>query len=111
MAGKPKPWWLQIHLSTYVILMFVLAGLLVLNVLNQKDLGLCGDSNVFARTGWPFVLYERGCFPGSTGGSYVLAERDGGLVQIVGNLLVSASSLFAVAFACEWSIRRWERKP
>ncbi len=91
---KKRPWF-QFHLSTAVVLMFVAAGLLWLNMRDTW-------SPWVILHGWPFVATERmvhfdNDFP------FALHVKPLGLAA---NALFALVVLYLVAFLCEWRIRR-----
>jgi hypothetical protein len=55
MAGKPKQWWLRVHLSTCVILMFVAGGLIWLNMKPDVQALPFGGKGELVVWGWPFA--------------------------------------------------------
>ena len=144
--NTPKPKrraWFQFHLSTAIVLMFVAAGLLWLNMRARLELEshdevtAAGRPSIsfkaYARVGWP---YERRVL--ITEGGFGISERltaaelrrcfdsevpdelhnelrhatishlwHSGTVLV--NLAINGAILAAVAFACEWRIRRRAR--
>jgi hypothetical protein len=125
MSDQPKKRPLfQYHLSTAVVLMFVAAGLLWLNmrrdtVRERVRWGECGPQSY--AYGWPFEAYcyatpprlttpEGDLFPGRVAPrspplqSVVVWHR----VGLLGDILVALAIVIAVGVFCEWLIRRRE---
>ena len=120
MPDATKRKWLQIHLSTCVILMFVAAGLMWLNM-RQYNVRSAKWPHGWTAYGFPFeavgdiprvnrvfeiVSEDRKLF------AYGLPWIGKGVqpLPFAVNLVVALICLALVSFACEWSIRRRERK-
>jgi hypothetical protein len=96
MTTTPRRWF-QIHLSTAVMLMFVSGGLIWANVEEVKRIGLTTRLGHVWTQGWPWywavgVSYDKG---------YNFDVYD-----LAKDTLIVLAILTAVAFACEWRIRR-----
>ncbi|HLX61296.1 MAG TPA: hypothetical protein VKX17_08455 [Planctomycetota bacterium] len=128
MTEVPRRKWLQVHLSTAVVLMFAAGGIIWGNVREGKryyirhrvttsfvhDNG--SDDNqsreYYSMYGWPFVAFETNWF---------VKQRDPGgrvtdsylkhWVSASLNLIIALAILFAVWFVCEtWIAWRAGRK-
>ena len=119
MTDKKRRWF-QIHLSTAVVLMFVAGGLMWANVAEKiecktghswmPDEGITSQMNPIQydehKWGWPSIICLR------RSGAFVSALRHYGTRPVIIDVLVAFAILAAVAFVCEWLIRRREaRKP
>jgi len=107
--GKKKRPWFQFHLSTAIVLMFVAAGLLWLNlrdpVLTSKN--CYGDGWYIWDRGWPLPHSRVGTTEFPMTEEYLDALFFPGMLA---DSIVGLSVLVAVAVACEWPIRRREAK-
>lgn len=102
--------WFQFHLSTAIILMFVAAGLLWLNLnppggerwLPGFYVGLLEPGYWSVARGWPYTCWN---MYGN--------ERDSHVTWYYGHLtvdvVIAAGILVFVAVVCEWRIRRNQR--
>jgi hypothetical protein len=134
--APPKRPWFQFHLSTAIVLMFVAAGLMWLNVtlgelrsLSQwkaypgsvqlEDNGPCYSRMYYRGRGWPFSFCRVTFFntPTSipqtdTEAPFVNEFEDSGTlaINLVADLALSVTLLLAVAFCCERVIRLRERE-
>ncbi|MCY3018878.1 MAG: hypothetical protein NTW87_07610 [Planctomycetota bacterium] len=113
-APKKRPW-LQFHLSTAVVLMFVAAGLLWLNMRDRHSLFL---ETVWAtQYGWPFVAAEKPRYQYVIPGSPTIITGPAAnrihvsIVGVVADCIVALVVLFVVGVLCERLIRRKERRP
>ncbi|MCY3020853.1 MAG: hypothetical protein NTW87_17690 [Planctomycetota bacterium] len=119
MSEQPrKRPWLQFHLSTAVVLMFVAGGILWLNMVptgHWDGHKANGERTAGRMYGIPMVIVW-------AGNSFSVDVQGRGLVEtlqpvrhweILGllcNTIVGLVILFAVACALEWRIRRKERR-
>jgi hypothetical protein len=140
MSDAPKKrTWLQFHLSTAVVLMFVAGGLLWLNQ-HGREVRLDIDRNTWPEKqwGWPAVaLKTPACKVADSGTSHTVSGTwPGGVVthseerigpDVVTDLewgkpeiqpggltldcLAAIAIIFLIAVLCEWLIRRKERRP
>jgi hypothetical protein len=85
---------LQLHLSTCIVLMFVAGGLVWANALKVYDLKTL-DISSFTQ-GWPLPYFKID-YPAE---DYYYPQN------LAVNLATALAILAAVAFVCEWSIRR-----
>ncbi|HLX63868.1 MAG TPA: hypothetical protein VKX17_21530 [Planctomycetota bacterium] len=129
MTQLPRRKWLQVHLSTAIVLMFVAGGIIWANVRERWSVDIF-EFAVYRELGWPFVAYHQS--PASTDPSdpmYALmnADSDSNGIKRVGaptgfivpraapfsfsmailDALTALTLLSAVWFFCEWRIRRW----
>jgi hypothetical protein len=110
-APKNERPWFQFHLSTAVLMMFAAAGLLYPNVVPRIH-----STNVSAY-GWPLTVYvDAANLPPNVvvpvfGQSPAFGNHELDWCHCYLNLLFIALTLFAVAYFCEWRIRRRERRP
>ena len=113
-TGQPakKRRWLQYHLSTAIVMMFVAGGLLGMQFWPRSDrcfggcLSYLGAFNVESY-GWPLpVLW---CF--SEHRDLMDRHSHWTNTMAVANVIFGALLVLAAAFICEWFIRRRERKP
>jgi|SRR5579862_1468022 len=93
MAEVPRRKWLQVHLSTAVVLMFAAGGLIWANTIAEVD----GGARYY---GWPFIIYAH---QGSRPPLYLRMNEGVDFAHVLWNSAISASILFAVWFVCE----RW----
>ncbi|MCY3019181.1 MAG: hypothetical protein NTW87_09165 [Planctomycetota bacterium] len=103
---RTRPW-LQFHLSTAVVLMFVAAGLLWLNMHDT-------ERQLWIEHGWPCVAVRRAEVAFVEGPFGVRLDRPHTTIKPWGMAvdgLVAVATLFLVAFLCESRIRRRERRP
>jgi len=126
MARRP---WYKIHLSTAIILMFVASGLLWLNFARylhplgpkihyEGPLKNCklSDATGFFYMGLPIpaIGYRYHLEPTTDTHTFIMRETDKTLIckplWLLVDILVAAGILVLVAIACEWSIRRKERR-
>jgi len=117
--SKPKKGpWFQYHLSTAIVLMFVAAGLLWANMhWSKADLNWGGYSQA---RGWPWHLQEWPINRDANEGSVVpilwnQTDEDPfkphlRITGLVLNTIAAFAILGAIAFLCEWRIRRRERQ-
>jgi len=125
-APKRRPWF-QYHLSTAIVVMFVASGLLYLNVRPTAMEG-CGDQAFQEWHGWPWtaridtIFYQHGYTRYAEEDEIETARKDGWRPDIIGehgwhlsgiiaDSFAGLVLLFGVATACEWPIRRRERRP
>ncbi len=105
--------WFQFHLSTAIVLMFVAAGLLWINVrIDPATIVhlpyIPPDSNVTFSPplgvadcrGWPWYFHMK---------PDVMSWYEWHYGPLLGDAAVVLAILVAVAFLCEWRIRRRER--
>ena len=113
MKEKPKRRWLQIHLSTAIVLMAWLGSMQTLS-----KLGINLNQHPKIPTDAVIHKWEEQGFPLRTqlrvvyfknGAELHLEESDG--AHIIADLLIWPLSVFFLAFLCEWLIRRETRKP
>jgi hypothetical protein len=108
-APKKRPW-LQFHLSTAIIMMFVAAGLLWVNmhaVPQRRDTG----GGYMQHFGWPMTMASQERYYTLDAVGLVNGRLNiGGLDSIVVNAIVALFILVATAVVCEWFIRRRERQ-
>jgi hypothetical protein len=135
MSEQPKKRpWLQFHLSTAVVLMFVAAGLLWANMRGEEKETVEGyrvgstdyiEFVYYEVRGWPFWFVSHGAnfacrkdlaeqfqstwrqMP-SDNLSTVSKENSLGLA---GDVLIALAALCATLVGCEYRIRRQERRP
>ena len=122
-APKTRPW-LQFHLSTAVVLMFVAAGLLWANMLhrheqlNEFDACLQDMDRMMAGTaaptvtgkiaqGFPCVVLRTRIVDGTSSGP--LGWPEFSLSALVCDVLVGLLMLVGTAILLEWRVRRKER--
>ena len=92
--------WLQIHLSTAIVLMFVAGGLVYVNMQGREPADLYGlDVVTF---GWPVDMVNA-----LSGFSFRQWSHSG----VVCNVAAACALLSATALSCEWLLRRRGRKP
>jgi hypothetical protein len=107
-APRKRPW-LQFHLSTLVVVMFVAAGLLSLNMQWQPEdvvwLDQGGGSyGIYAESqGWPLTFHVR------TGHGYPFVVPSWLLKGLFWDVLLAIGVLVAAGQISEWLIRRKER--
>jgi hypothetical protein len=104
MSDKPKRAWFQIHLSTAIVLMFAAAGLLWVNAAPAEDRR---NWTTTFRYGFPKFFYHRDYDHRGSG------DFEGDRFSVpsfVLDVCVMLAILFAVAFLCEWLIRRLEAR-
>jgi hypothetical protein len=98
MAEPPHRKRFQVHLSTAVVLMFVGAGVVWLNLTWQDDMvGGVYKMEVYpweTDYGWPLNAYE-----------YVLGVKRLDLITTTIDVLIALILLWAVWSLCEWQIR------
>jgi hypothetical protein len=119
---RKRPW-LQFHLSTAVVLMFVAAGLLWLNIMGYRS-----RDEYIIEHGWPVVFYiepRQSTEVLDAAGQILIRKRDSGepyqlpRLGVIGvsrrgiaiNLGFDVLLLALSAYAAEWLIRRKERRP
>jgi hypothetical protein len=111
-APKTRPW-LQFHLSTAVVLMFVASGLLWLNM---RDRGPFFHQSLTTRHGWPFDATEKiGVWSGSAilplDPNFDPLRTQVSMMGVVADCTIALAILCLVGVLCEWLIRRQERRP
>jgi hypothetical protein len=100
MSNTPRGW-LQLHLSTCVVLMFVAGGLIGANSHGKIDRWSDAYSSVITREwGWPCSYRLEREF--NNRNPYLAWDYQ----SICWNILAGLAILAAVALACEWWIRR-----
>jgi hypothetical protein len=116
MDEKPKtrPWF-QFHLSTAIVLMFVAAGLLWLNMSDSDHVCFFSSdisdvpgvkawhSYHWVTKGWPVLYHER--YAGALSGSFWH------LPGLCCDFAVALAVLLATGVLCEWRIRRKSAPP
>jgi len=114
-ADPPKKRrWFQVHLSTAIALMLVSAVLVWANM-RVQDVPYENHADLFrANYGWPLTAVYReaekwpiGSLLYPIGESYYVIDWEKGVPL---NCSSALAILAATAFACEWLIRRRERK-
>ncbi len=93
-AKKNRPLF-QFHLSTAIVLMFVAAGLLWMNLNPRRDMHHADVGYL----GWPVWFHVR--------------DLNNALFhwwRLIANLLLNVMLLVALGVVCEWRIRRRERR-
>jgi hypothetical protein len=114
---KKRPWfWFQYHLSTALVLMLVVGGLMWANMGNQgTDWGRAEDLDTrdiphYAKHeyGWPLEFYSR-CAMYLRDSSDVVVQWNKANLAL--DVLVAIALVYAVALLLEWRIRRKERRP
>src|SRR5437667_36465 len=91
---------LQLHLSTCIVLMFVAGGLLWANAVPHK----IETENIYGR--YDVIMIKRGWPAASNCYDLYTAETVWSFRNFALNVLVILAILAAVAFVCEWIIRR-----
>ena len=120
MSDKPRRW-LQLHLSTCIMLMFVAGSLMWANTFSFSghrtheylDDEATGQTHLEEKPifefGWPFIYCTNWPTFRNTDDSPVLDWHQS---RLYANVLVGFAILAAAAFVCEWFSRRREsRKP
>ena len=127
MSEQPKKRpWLQFHLSTAVVLMFVASGLLWLNMRPHQC--LCslpevgaGATGLAVYYGWPWPAWVSGLEDDASGerANYkavvaaavrIAMDRTRSFVAGVADALLALGIMASAAVSCEWRIRRRERR-
>jgi hypothetical protein len=124
MPESPRPKWLQVHLSTAVVLMFAATALLWINVREQAvvDTEILLPSGFHPNAkynGWPFIFNEYVIAPvkvpvGWDGKEPLVTSIESRIIWFDATLdvFVGLILLAALWFLCEWQIRRHrERNP
>lgn len=111
MTEAPRRKWLQVHLSTAVVLMFAAGGMMWLNVTGHKTLkpDLWLENYFVEITDFGFPLVAKSHY--SRPEIYFVRESDyWNEKEVVIDALFALAILFAVWFICEWWIRRGESR-
>ena len=111
-APRKRPW-LQFHLSTAIVLMFVAGGLMWMNM---RDRGSFLEQVAATRHGWPFAATEKTEYYFGSGSIPFDPDPDPhrtrvSVVGVVADCLVALAILCVVGVLCERLIRRRERRP
>jgi hypothetical protein len=112
-APQERPWF-QFHLSTAVVLMFVAAGLLWLNVAGESHPG--GSSGEWTELGWPRGISRYDHYQDGTLDNSVWMPSAGNgwggsiLPAITANCAAALTILVLIAVCAEWLIRRKQHR-
>lgn len=117
--AKKRPWfWFQVHLSTLIVLHFVAAGFLWLNLtphLSGKDWEENPNKSEGLTYGFPLNCFNTGAFEGnkllaSTGNQALIASSEWKPWNVFLDTGFAVTVLLVTGLVCEWRIRRAQAK-